>query len=109
MAGVKSLKKIDPGSATPHAIRKMQDNTEQFTEPFKRSAIINGVLLKDLSLTTGVINSISHRLDRKINGWIVVRQRADARIWDSQDTNTIPKRTLNLETSANAVVDLWVF
>jgi hypothetical protein len=66
------------------------------------------VLLKNLSLSSG-INLVQHKLGRKIQGWIVVRQRADARIWDDQDNNVNVTTTLKLETSAAVEVDLWIF
>ncbi len=90
-------------------VQKLQTNLKQFLRPILKSSIIDGVLVKDLTLVTGSPNTVKHTLGRKLQGWIVVRQRASAIIWDDQDTNMIPSSTLVLQTSANVTVDLWVF
>jgi hypothetical protein len=87
---------------------KTQDNIATVVQPFLNSRILDGVLLKNISLSSGV-NTVAHKLGRKIEGWIVVRQRADARIWDIQDSNVNVTSTLKLQTSAAVVVDLWIF
>lgn len=70
--------------------------------------IINGLLLEDISLETGA-NVINHKLGRKLIGWIIVRQNADASIYDMQEFNQMPQLTLNLTSSADCNVSLWVF
>lgn len=103
---LKSFKKVslqDPNG------NKLQDNLDDFFRPVINSPIIDGILLKNISLTNGVTNKIDHKLGRTLRGWKVVRQRASAIIWDTQDTNANPSTTLNLNCSAAVVVDLWVF
>jgi hypothetical protein len=89
--------------------QKLQQNIENAIEPIIRKAIIDGVLLKNLCLTPGTSNEIRHGLGRAPQGWIVVRKRADARIWDVQDFNANPSRTLSLAVSHNVEIDLWIF
>lgn len=72
------------------------------------SEIIDGVLLQEVDLTAGQ-NEISHRLGRKLRGWVVVRQRANVGIWDEQDSNSKPHLTLVLQASGPVTVDLWIF
>jgi hypothetical protein len=66
-------------------------------------------LLEDVVVTTGSVQAIPHQLGRVLIGWMVVRQRASAIIWDTQDDNTNPSATLFLNSSATVTVDLWVF
>jgi hypothetical protein len=82
---------------------------EQLIEPFLNSEIINGVLIKNVNLDSSITNQVNHKLGRKPQGWIIVRQRANSIIWDSQDTNTKANRTLELSCSANVTIDLWIF
>lgn len=73
-----------------------------------KNPMTNGVYLTEVSLLTGN-NTINHTLDRTLQGWFVVRLRAQAVVSDLQDTNPNPEKTLILEASSNVVVDLFVF
>ena len=68
----------------------------------------SGVLLKSIALVSGS-NTINHKLGRILQGWVIVRQRSAATVYDTQDTNTMPALTLKLTASANVTVDLLVF
>lgn len=106
MAGVKTLKKVE--SDTPD-LTKIQENVSQAIAPAVKSPIIDGTLLRNIKLETGKNNDVDHKLDRNLRGWMIIRQRAEANIWDLQDSNTLSKKTLRLRCSANVTVDLWVF
>lgn len=86
----------------------MQNRWAALIEPPLSQPIIQGVLLKDVSLDAGA-NVINHRLGRALQGWLVVRQRAAAQLYDTQDDNTRPNLTLLLTSSAPVSVDIWVF
>lgn len=103
---VRNLKKIDSKS---REINKFQQNVEEFVGQFFKDPILDGVLLKEVVLTTGSVNEISHNLGRDLRGWVVTRKKGDSRIWDSQDSQTFKQRFLSLNCSANVTVDLWVF
>lgn len=68
----------------------------------------NVIILKDVLLSAGV-NTINHKLGRKLQGWRIVRKRAAAEIYDDQDTNQLATLTLVLVSDARVVVDLEVF
>ena len=104
MSRPRGFKKLDGDFVA----NKAQENTASVITPFLRSRILDGVLLKNISLNSGS-NLVEHKLGRKIEGWIVVRQRADARVWDDQDNNVNVSTTLKLQTSAAVEVDLWIF
>lgn len=76
--------------------------------PVVNNPISAGVLLKNITLTVGA-NSVNHRLGRKLQGWIIVRQRAAGSVYDTQDSNKFPELTLSLQSSAAMVVDIYVF
>jgi hypothetical protein len=84
-----------------------QDITDLFTT-LKDLPIINGFLLEEVALISGD-TTLDHGLGRELLGWIVVGQSASATIYDKQGTNSDSGRTLILNSSAVATVNLWVF
>lgn len=86
----------------------MQTSWASSLNPLLKNAVLQGVLLKDVSLASGA-NVVNHKLGRKLQGWVLVRKRAAGDIYDTQDTNSTPALTLNLNSSAAIVVDLYVF
>ena len=84
-----------------------QDITDLFTT-LKDLPIINGSLLEEVALISGD-TTLDHGLGRELLGWIVVGQSASATIYDKQGTNSDSGRTLILNSSAVATVNLWVF
>jgi hypothetical protein len=90
-------------------IARVQDNIEQFAQPIVNSEIIDGTLCKNVSLTAGVANDVTHMLGRKPLGWMLVRKRQDSRIWDLQDDNPNPTTTLTMACSHDVTVDIWFF
>ena len=71
-------------------------------------AIPSITILKNVSLKVGA-NVINHMLQRPLQGWYIVRQRALASIYDTQDSNQNPSLTLNLTSNAVVSVDIAVF
>lgn len=76
--------------------------------PLLANPVNSGSVLKNVQLSTGV-NSIPHLLGVELQGWFIVRQRAAASIYDTQDQNQMPQLTLKLVSSAPVSVDLVVF
>ena len=76
--------------------------------PLLKNPINAGVLLKSITLAVGA-NTINHRLGRKLQGWMLTRQRASGSVYDTQDANKFPELTLQLQSSAVMVVDIYVF
>lgn len=69
---------------------------------------LRGSVLQSIPLISGD-NTINHLLSRKLQGWWLVRQRSSANVYDKQDTNPMPNKTLVLNSSAPVVVDILVF
>lgn len=89
-------------------LQLVQTKWASVLNPLLASPMSTGVLLKSIRLVTGA-NAINHMLSRNLQGWLIVRQRAAASIYDTQDTNSTPGLTLNLVASAPVSVDLYVF
>ena len=84
------------------------DQLSQAVSQLGSVSLLDGVLLEGIELSSGD-NSVSHKLGRKLRGWIITRKRASATVYDKQDSNTNPNKTLTLNASAAVSVDLWVF
>lgn len=89
--------------------KQLQENINNVLTPVLNCPLIDGVLVKDICLQAGVSNEISHKLGRKPIGWLVVRQRRDSRIWDLQDTNPQPSKSLSIACSHDVQIDIWIF
>jgi len=86
----------------------LQTNWAQQLNPIIQDPMSNNVILKNVVLTTG-LNVINHKLGRNLQGWVLVRQRASASIFDAQDSNPNTALTLYLNSNANVTVDIMVF
>lgn len=86
----------------------MQTRWASELNPALSNPLMQGSILTNVSLVTGA-NVINHLLGRKLVGWIIVRQRAAASIYDTQDANPTPTLTLTLTSSANVTCDIEVF
>lgn len=90
-------------------INSLQAAIEDSLAPMIAKIQNDSNIISNVSLKTGQINIVNHRLDRKLLGWEIVRLRSEADIWDSQDQNASPNLTLLLNCSADCVVDILVF
>lgn len=76
--------------------------------PVITNPLMAGRVIKSVTLASGT-NVVSHGLQRPLQGWFIVRQRAPGTAYDTQDANQTPALTLNLVASAAMSVDLYVF
>lgn len=86
----------------------LQSNWASLLDPLLDNPITKGLILENVQLVSGT-NTINHKLGRKLKGWWIVRQRAAAAIYDTQDTNPTPAVNLKLTSDANVSVDILVF
>lgn len=89
-------------------VSRFQDNVEQTFLTITNKAILNGVLIEDVSLTTSASN-VAHGLGRPVIGYIVIKKSANAVVYDNESTNTKKDQFIILRASANVTVSLWVF
>lgn len=90
------------------SLQMMQNRWGTILGPIVDNPLNNSIILKDIALTTGT-NVINHKLGRKLQGWFPTRVRADATLYDQQDSNQMQDLTLVLVTSADVTIDLVVF
>lgn len=88
----------------------MQNSWATVLNPVINNPSNKAIILKNVSLlAASAPNVVNHKLGRNLQGWRLVRVRASATIYDTQDANQTPNLTLNLRTSADVTVDLEVF
>lgn len=85
-----------------------QDRWASLINPILTNPALDSSILKNVSLAVGN-NVINHKLGRKLQGWRLVRQRAQANIWDEQDSNQMQDLTLVIASDAIVNVDIEVF
>lgn len=102
-----SLGKFKQIKSDDYELMRVQDNVNSALIPIQNSQIIDGQVLKSISLKTGQPNIINHRLNRDIVGYIVIRKNADANVWDA--SSLTPSLTILFYTDLDCQVDLYVF
>lgn len=99
---MKSLKKIASKDTT---ITQLQNNVEAAVNPIIDKVIVDGILLKNINLTTGIDNIINHKLGRALIGYTIVSKSSNSNIWNTQQGS----KTITLQCSLNTIVNIWVF
>ena len=74
-------------------------------DPVLRNLLVQGILLSDITIKTGV-NVINHKLGRKQIGYIITDQNSKASLYRSQPLNSL---TLTLTSDADSIISIWVF
>lgn len=98
---VRSYRKLNAENGD---LNKVQDNIEYALGPVLASAIIDGVQVNAIELTTTPL-AVSHGLGRRPLGWIIVDQNADARVWSiARDKNVII-----LQASSPCTISVWAY
>jgi hypothetical protein len=91
------------------AIQRAFDEVAQVIGLISSSKVLDGSLVTGVAIVAGTTSYVAHGLDHAPQGYLVVRKRADSRIWDTQDANQGARRTFALNASANVTVDVWFF
>lgn len=91
-------------------VRKLQDGARKLFDVLFANPAAEARMLEGVELAAGA-NQVAHGLGRPIVRWIPVRVRAQATLWDAQDTQTaaLKAKFLKLHSSAAVTVDLLVF
>ena len=88
-------------------LQQLQDAVEVPLRDIIGRQILDGNLIENVRLLSASDNLVAHLLGRAYRGYIVVKRDAAASIYD--DTSPLPQSYLNLVTSADVTVSLWVF
>lgn len=89
-------------------LNTLQQQWSAALTPFLSLPLSTPSILTNVTLSAG-LNTVSHGLGRTLIGWYPVRVRSNSALWDSQDTNSNPSKTLLLNATSAVVVDLVVF
>lgn len=93
-------------------LEMIQDNIESAFRPIVASDIVPGLLLKDVSLKAGQDNLVAHTLARTPQIWQIVRIDAAANVYEYPNIElgglSLTSRFINMRTSADCKVSLWV-
>jgi hypothetical protein len=104
-----ALPKFDKIQTNDPAINIILDSLEKTLNPVFDNPLLSGQQLKNIALVTG-INVVNHKLGRKLQGWFITRPRAvAATFFDTQDTNKLPALTLEINSSVDIIVDIYVY
>jgi hypothetical protein len=92
---------------------RLQDSIEQAVNPIIDSRIVDGVYIKEVSLSTAD-TFVEHKLGREPLGFIVVRKFAAGDVFesltDSSGDNYDRKKFINIKASTSlSNVYLWIF
>ena len=90
-------------------VNKVQANFKKTIESILASGIIDGLLISDVSLSSGSYSLVAHKLGRPVRGYIAVKKSASAVVFDDETGNTQKDLFVKLTASANVTVTLWVF
>jgi hypothetical protein len=101
---IKAFKQV--GGVQPD-LDKVQKNLGETFGSILNSLVLDGVLLSNISLITGQVNVVDHKLGRVPQGWIIAGQNANTVIWSSPAA--LPSKSLELNCGANVTINLWVF
>lgn len=84
-------------------LSQVQDNVAQILQPLSKKALLDGVQI-EATVALGS-NKISHTLQRKPLGWIVVDADAAVTLYRTAWDTTF----LTLTASGSATITLWVY
>lgn len=102
------MPKLQRIQTADRVLNMIQDNVSNILDPYSSKDILQGQILQKVVLVTGA-NTVPHKLNRTLIGWFIVRQRALATLYDTQDSQSRPDLFLSLVASANVTVDIYVF
>lgn len=91
------------------SVSRMQDEVGRVIDAVAMKPALDHELVTGVLLLASGVTHVAHGLGRAPVGWTLARKRAQATVWDAQDTCRSPSLYLDLHTSANVEVDVLVF
>ncbi|MBV6514145.1 MAG: hypothetical protein FMNOHCHN_03735 [Ignavibacteriaceae bacterium] len=105
MANLKAYAKID---SEDEAVNRIQEQLEFILNPLIKTAILDGVLLRNVNLST-TPTRVEHKLNRKHLGYFIVDKDAAADVYSMQSSETMPNKFIKLVSTAPVNVSIWIF
>jgi len=86
-------------------LNTVQDNISDIYIPLLRNPLLDGIVLKDITVPAAG-SLIEHKLGRDVIGWFIVDQSANVVVWrESYKNNSFIK----LKSSVDCTVSLYIF
>lgn len=89
--------------------QRLQDNIANSFNQFEQLPQLDSLIVKDVVLSAAGDNIVSHKLNRPIQGWQIIRLNANAVIYESTTVNNQPSSVVILKTTANCTVSILFF
>jgi len=89
--------------------QRLQDSIAQSFQQFEKLPQLDSVIVKDITLSSAIDNLVEHKLGREIVGWQIIRQNANAVVYESTTINTTPSSFVILKASATCTVSILFF
>lgn len=89
--------------------QRLQDSIAQSFAQFEKLPQLDSVIVKDITLSSTIDNLVEHKLGREIVGWQIIRQNANAVVYESSTINTTPSSFVILRASAACTVTILFF
>lgn len=86
-----------------YELNRVQDNVEITFNQILGKQILDGILIKNITLTSGVDNIVNHGLARQPEFVIIGAPSAEATVWNTLSNN----KYIVLRSSANCTVSVW--
>lgn len=87
-------------------LSRFQGNVDNVLEQLTTNPLMAGTLIEGVSLAASQDNQVGHQLGRAYRLWIVVKNNANAVVWEQ--TSVDSSKFVNLHASAACTVSLWV-
>lgn len=89
--------------------QRLQDAIANSFNQFEKLPQLDSVIIEDVVLKAGIDNQVQHTLQRRVVGWQIIRLNANAVVYESTTTNTLPSSVILLRTSADCTVTILFF
>lgn len=96
-----------PDAESPAQVQRtlntFQQNVDDAFNELNKVSILNNTTIENIVVNTTA--TVSHKLKRKPQGYIIISRSANAQVWNDSPTDT----TLVLRSSTNVTVSILVF
>ena len=89
-------------------ITRLQTHIKTVLNPLLELPISDGVMIENLDIGTGD-TVVNHKLGRNCEGFLVVRLKSNATIYESSTVNATPENTIILKASGAATANIYFF
>lgn len=91
-------------------VQNLNDAVQRVFNSLQTNPLLNNPqLVKNLTFVAGIDLWIDHKMGRDVNGYIVVRSNAAAKVYTSPSSNTVGSVRICLRSDVNATIDILFF